>query len=137
MRVYELAKELGKTSKEIVSLLHELGVPVSSAANTLDDQAIVKIREEIQAAKNPAAKLIKKPKEEGAEGLPPVIMIKTETVESAESVPKEEEIKQKEAVEVVALAREPVKEESIRIYVDDTYYDYSAAIADAFQQAKK
>lgn len=137
MRVHELAKELGKASKEIVSLLHELGVPVSSAANTLDDEEIAKIREKIQSAKKPAAKLIKKPKEEGVEELPPVIMIKTEMVGTTESVGKKQETKEEEAVEVAELPQEQVKEEPIRIYIDDAYYDYSAAIADAFQQAQK
>jgi len=131
MRVHELAKELGKSSREIVSMLHELGVPVSSAANTLDDEAILKIREKVQAAKKPAAKLIKKPKEEPEEL--PVIMIKTEATEVSSEAAQKEEIKEPQEIEAVEIPREPQMEIDTKIYIDDTSYDYSAAILDAFQ----
>ncbi len=136
MRVHELAKELGKSSREIVSLLHEIGVPVSSAANTLDDEAILKVRERVQVAKKPAVKLIKKSQEEKVEELPPVIMIKTEGGEAVKEEIKQEEVT-KEEVEAVEIPAEPKQEEITKIYIDNTYYDYSAAVLDSFQQASK
>ncbi|MFM8944585.1 MAG: translation initiation factor IF-2 N-terminal domain-containing protein, partial [Actinomycetota bacterium] len=44
MRVHELAKELGLTSKDLVAVLGEIGVPGLSASSTVPDGAISRLR---------------------------------------------------------------------------------------------
>ena len=53
MRVYELAKELGLSSKELVARLHSLGVEAKSHMSTIDAAGVDLIRKESGAA--PAA----------------------------------------------------------------------------------
>jgi len=50
--IIELAKEIGKSSREIVTLLNEMGIPVLSHANTVDDEAIAKVKEKIAITVN-------------------------------------------------------------------------------------
>jgi Translation initiation factor IF-2, N-terminal region/ATPase family associated with various cellular activities (AAA) len=47
MRVHEVAKELGLTSKSAVTKLAELGIFIRSASSTLDDAAVKALREAI------------------------------------------------------------------------------------------
>ena len=49
-RVHDLAKELGKTSREVVKLLKELGFDkVKSAQSTLDDADLLQIQARLEA----------------------------------------------------------------------------------------
>ena len=45
MRVYELAKQLGVGSKELVAKLHELGVEVKSHMSAVDEAAVALLTE--------------------------------------------------------------------------------------------
>ncbi len=47
MRVHELAKEFGMTSKELVERLKEMKIPVKNHASTLVDAYVDKIRKEL------------------------------------------------------------------------------------------
>jgi len=68
LRVHELAKELGITSKEAVAKLQELGEFVKSASSTIEAPAARKLREAVPApaaeakpAKKAAAKKVAAP----------------------------------------------------------------------------
>lgn len=50
IRVHELAKELGRTSKEVLRVCSELGAFVKSASSTLDPRVARSVRERLGAA---------------------------------------------------------------------------------------
>ena len=54
MRVHELAKELGLTSKECVSKLHDMGVEAKSHMSTIEEAAAELLREECSAKSSAA-----------------------------------------------------------------------------------
>jgi len=56
VRVHELAKELGVTSKEVLAKLADLGEYVKSASSTVEAPVIRKLKEAMPAAAAPAAK---------------------------------------------------------------------------------
>ena len=64
LRVHELAKELGISSKEAVAKLQELGEFVKSASSTIEAPAARKLREAIPA--KPAAAAEEKPVKKAA-----------------------------------------------------------------------
>jgi len=51
IRVYELAKELGFSNKELVERLQELGYAIKSHSSTLDDSMIQEIKDRLQGRK--------------------------------------------------------------------------------------
>jgi translation initiation factor IF-2 len=76
MRVHELAKELGVSSKEVLETLHGLGVEAKNHMTALDDESVVSVRKERGKAKVvPAAaagKKTEKAKEKPAAAQVPV-----------------------------------------------------------------
>src|SRR5438093_5677164 len=54
LRVHELARELGVSSKEIIDRLGDLGVEVKSHASTLDADAVGKVRAALNGPRNSA-----------------------------------------------------------------------------------
>ncbi len=50
IRVHQIAKELGKESKDVLEILHKLGFEAKAAASTVDDYIIPRIRKELDAA---------------------------------------------------------------------------------------
>ena len=44
-KVHEIAKELGLTSKEVIERANSLGIKVSSHLSSVEDDAIIKIKE--------------------------------------------------------------------------------------------
>lgn len=64
IRVHQIAKELGKESKDVLEILHKLGFEAKAAASTVDDYIIPRIRKELEAAKQAAEKPapVEKPK---------------------------------------------------------------------------
>ena len=60
LRVYELAKELGVESKELLAHLKEQGEFVRSASSTIEPPVVRKIRENPPAAAKPAGEDKKK-----------------------------------------------------------------------------
>ncbi|WP_043055069.1 translation initiation factor IF-2 N-terminal domain-containing protein, partial [Micrococcus luteus] len=56
VRVHELAKELGITSKEALSTLKDLGEFVSSASSTIEPPVVKKLRSAYPGAGKSAAK---------------------------------------------------------------------------------
>ncbi|MDQ7849949.1 MAG: translation initiation factor IF-2 [Armatimonadota bacterium] len=51
MRVYELAKELGLSTKEIMALLSRMKVPAKSHSSSLDEATVRRVREQAAAAR--------------------------------------------------------------------------------------
>lgn len=68
MRIYELAKELGKDNKEIVDYMLKKGVDVKSHMSMLEDEHVAMARQEIKPTpvQPKAAEPKAQPKEEGA-----------------------------------------------------------------------
>lgn len=62
IRVHELAKELDKTSKEIIDALEKMGVKVSSHNSSLEDSSVAKIRKQFTDKKSDKAVVVKKPR---------------------------------------------------------------------------
>ncbi len=54
-RVYELAKELNMTNRELVDKLQEMGLSVKSHSSTIEDARVREIRERLQGHKSQAA----------------------------------------------------------------------------------
>ncbi len=54
VRVYELAKELNMSSREVISALADLGIKVKSHASTIDEQAAGTVRERLTKGKETA-----------------------------------------------------------------------------------
>ena len=55
MRVHELAKDLGVSSKALMDLLAKMKIPARSHSSSLDDAAIERIRQQLKAPAKPAA----------------------------------------------------------------------------------
>ncbi|OGF61831.1 MAG: hypothetical protein A2Y62_20665 [Candidatus Fischerbacteria bacterium RBG_13_37_8] len=135
MRIHELAKELGKSSREIVSILNEMGIPAISHANTIDDEEIARVKEKISASQKPVTKLVKKKKEEEVSA--PSRTIKSEQVEAKEKEKEGALLEAEKSEEAVALLKEPVAVEIKVFRTEDTFVDYSAALVDDYVQPKK
>ena len=52
LKIYELAKELGATSKEILAKATELGIKVASHLSNIDEEQANKIRKEYKEKTN-------------------------------------------------------------------------------------
>src|SRR4030042_2643960 len=135
MRIHELAKELGKSSREIVSILNEMGIPAISHANTIDGEEIARVKEKISASQKPVTKLVKKKKEEEVSA--PSRTIKSEQVEAKEKEKEGALLEAEKSEEAVALLKEPVAVEIKVFRTEDTFVDYSAALVDDYVQPKK
>ena len=61
VRVHELAKELGYTSKEVLAKAQELGEFVKSASSTLEPPVVRKLKEAMPPKAEAAAAPAKKP----------------------------------------------------------------------------
>ena len=48
VRVYELAKELGRDNKEIINFLLEKGIRVKSHMSTVEDKNVEMIKDELE-----------------------------------------------------------------------------------------
>lgn len=63
IRVYNLAKELNLTSKELIEKLHKLNIEVKGHMSSLDDDTALLVKEELGASKKEAKKEVSKPAE--------------------------------------------------------------------------
>ncbi len=89
IKVHELAKSLGKTSKEIIAIAQEFGFEVKTHMSSLEDEMIQKIENKIKGVKvtntNKVKEEVKKEKNEN-----PVI-IRRQVIISDEELKKQEE----------------------------------------------
>ena len=51
MKIHELAKEIDKTSKEIITVAQELGIEAKSHMSSLEDKDIEKIKNKLSGVK--------------------------------------------------------------------------------------
>ncbi|MEY4347672.1 MAG: hypothetical protein RIS43_91 [Actinomycetota bacterium] len=85
VRIYELAKELGVDSKEVVSKLAELGEFVKGASSSIEAPVARKLRDTFPAASSaPAAPAAKKTAKKAAK---PAETVETEPIAAAPSAP--------------------------------------------------
>ena len=50
MKVHELAKEIGKQSKDVIAFLQDKGIEVKAAQSSLEEDAVSMVRKEFGAA---------------------------------------------------------------------------------------
>lgn len=86
MKVHELAKEVGKQSKEIVAFLQEKGIEAKAAQSSVEDAAIDMVRKAFGAAPAPKAEEKSAPKTETPKAEEPA---KVEAPKTAEPVKTE------------------------------------------------
>ncbi|MCQ2548705.1 MAG: translation initiation factor IF-2 [Lachnospiraceae bacterium] len=86
MKVHELAKEVGKQSKEIVAFLQEKGIEAKAAQSSVEDAAIDIVRKAFGAASAPKAEEKSAPKTEAPKAEEPA---KVEAPKTAEPVKTE------------------------------------------------
>ena len=91
MRVYEIAKELDASSKEILDFLQEKGVEAKTASSNIDDDAIAMVKGRFSAGANGGKDMPKKPESKEA------VKDQEQTKESDEKKPEEK--KQKPAMQ--------------------------------------
>ncbi|MBP2623507.1 translation initiation factor IF-2 [Streptococcus oricebi] len=95
-RLYEIAKELGKESKEIVTRAKELGLAVKSHSSTVEEDAVQKIRASFSTVKETLKKEAPQAAESSAAPKPAQANPATEPekkaapVQAKEAAPKEE-----------------------------------------------
>ena len=99
IKVYELAKELDLTSKDILNKAKAMGIDVSSHLSSLELEQADKIRNEFKTG-NKNVKMANneknKTKEEGKKGSTPVIIRREVIISDEEDKKKKEEEKKKE-----------------------------------------
>jgi len=100
MRVYELAKELGLSSKDLIDRLARMKVPVKSHSSTLDEVTVRRVREQVASGPAPKASGSKTPAKgagkaagkapvtPAASAEPPRVDVKTPTGERILSIRK-------------------------------------------------
>ena len=99
MKIHELAKQVGKTSKEIIAIAQELGIEAKSHMSSIEEEMVKKIEDKINGIdvsgkkENKLKKEIKKDKNEE-----PVI-IRRHVIISDEEVKKREEEERKKKLE--------------------------------------
>ena len=120
IRVYELAKQYGVSSKEFVEELHGYGIPVKNHMSTLDAETVQLIEVERNAAKSPPAE----PPEAKVE--PPSTKKKTKkakkvaavsTIDEAETVEAKTEVLKEDApiIEEKAVPTVPQIQEGVTV----------------------
>ena len=60
MRINELAKEIGKTNKELIEFVRKNGEEVSSHANKITEEMVAKVKDRKMPNKNPLQAVMKK-----------------------------------------------------------------------------
>ena len=100
MKVYELAKEVEKTSKEIIAVAEKLGIEVKSHMSSLEDKDIELIKNDILGKKTDSSKAKKEEHKETKEVKKesPVI-IRRQVIISDEEIKKREEEEKKKKQE--------------------------------------
>ena len=97
IKIHELAKEIDKTSKEIITVAQELGIEAKSHMSSLEDKDIEKIKKKLSGekvevkAKKEEAKEQKEAKKESS----PVIIRRQVIISDEEIKRREEEEKKK------------------------------------------
>ncbi len=94
IKIYDLAKELGLTSKEVIEMAQKLNIEAKSHLSSLEDEDVKKIRENMRKEK-PAKKEEKKSTTEKKSNETPVI-IRREVIISDDNKVQKEQVKKEE-----------------------------------------
>ena len=110
IKIHEIAKEVGLTSKEILNIANSLGIGVTSHLSAIDDEQANKIRENVGTNKKPkkeekpAAKLSSKEATSNSKKAETPVIIRREVIISEDETKKEEKKQEnKEAREKVGF----------------------------------
>ena len=97
MKIHELAKEIDKTSKEIITVAQELGIEAKSHMSSLEDKDIEKIKNKLSGVKveNKSKKEEAKEQKEVKKESSPVIIRRQVIISDEEIKRREEEEKKK------------------------------------------
>ncbi len=101
LKVHELAKELGKTSKDIIAIAQSLGAKVNTHMSSLEDDMVLKIKNKIKGEKTTDTKNNKKEeaKEVKKEKNESPVIIRRQVIISDEEIKKQEEAEKKKKQE--------------------------------------
>ena len=131
IRVSELAKELGMTSKEVIEKFGEIDIFVKSHSNTVTPTQIRKLKEHLgvlpkKSSAKPKAFVVKKAKPAAEEVKPEEAKpaAKVEKVERVQKVEKVEKVQKVEKVEKIEKAPEVKKAEKPIVRVERTKIEY-------------
>ena len=131
IRVSELAKELGMTSKEVIEKFGEIDIFVKSHSNTVTPTQIRKLKEHLgvlpkKSSAKPKAFVVKKAKPAAEEVKPEEAKpaAKVEKVERVQKVEKVEKVQKVEKVEKIEKAPEIKKAEKPIVRVERTKIEY-------------
>lgn len=113
VRVYELAKEAGMSSKALADKLMEEGYDIKGHSSTVDDDTAEKIRNEV--LKKGETKLVEKRIGGGSEGAPTVIRRRSTVIrrKKVDVAPEPEETAVDDQPEVVAEKAEKVEADAV------------------------
>ena len=91
IKVYELAKNLGKTSKEIIAIAQELGADVKTHMSSIEEEMAKKIENKVKGVKATNTKSNKEKEEVKKEKNDGPVIIRRHVIISDEEVKKREE----------------------------------------------
>ena len=125
IRVSELAKELGLTSKEVIEKFGEIDIIVKSHSNTVNPTQIRKLKEHLgvlpqKSSAKPKAFIVKKAKAQTAETKPE----ETKSSEAKAEKNKIEKVQKVEKKEIKEQSSEAKKEEKPVVRVERTKIEY-------------
>lgn len=108
VRLYEIAKELGKESKEIVARAKELGIEVKSHASSVESEIATRITASFSQAAVPKKETTQKPTQSLPKEQPSALTAVKETTEAEKKAePKAVAPKQKSEVEMKSAPAKP------------------------------
>ena len=108
VRLYEIAKELGKESKEIVARAKELGIEVKSHASSVESEIATRITASFSQAAAPKKETTQKPTQSLPKEQPSALTAVKETTEAEKKAePKAVAPKQKSEVEMKSAPAKP------------------------------
>ncbi len=108
VRLYEIAKELGKESKEIVARAKELGIEVKSHASSVESEIATRITASFSQAAAPKKETTQKPTQSLPKEQPPASTAVKETTEAEKKAePKAVAPTQKSEVEMKSAPAKP------------------------------
>lgn len=99
MKVHELAKSLGKTSKEIIAIAQEFGIEVKTHMSSLEEEMVQKIENKIKGVKVADTKKNNQKEENKKEKNEGPVIIRRQVIISDEEIKKQEEAEKKKKQE--------------------------------------
>ncbi|KAF0134357.1 MAG: infB [Candidatus Saganbacteria bacterium] len=131
IKVSELSLELGKTPKELIKILNDLGVPVKTAASSVDAESAKVVRELVQPKKEVIIEIAKEQPPEKAEEAPPIKEVKKLIISQDGIVVKD--LAEKIQVKVSDVIKELMKKKMLITLNQKISFDLAKDIASIFE----